>query len=273
MNDRALIRTASGLAAALAGLYLILVGGLPFFVAAATIGMAGTFEFCRLAARKGLKVYTPLALLGTLALAIASYTGYSEYISIIVLVIIVLSFFVHLIDRGVGNIIAASAANVMSSLYVALPIAFFLQMRGEPHDVSGAFYSLFTIAVVSATDTGAYFVGSTLGKHKLCPAVSPKKTIEGAIGGIVAGFTIGLLLNLILPQFGLHPMSWRHVGPLGLFTAVGGEIGDLIESAIKRDAGVKDSGSFLPGHGGVLDRFDSILIGIIVVYYYMILFL
>jgi phosphatidate cytidylyltransferase len=110
-------------------------------------------------------------------------------------------------------------------------------------------------------DTSAYFVGINLGKHKLSPRISPQKSIEGSIGGLVGGITGSLILAFIFHK----PILLLII--MGALVTIAGQIGDLIESIIKRNAGVKDSGTFLPGHGGLLDRFDSLLLAAPVVYY------
>ena len=116
-----------------------------------------------------------------------------------------------------------------------------------------------------AADTGAYFAGRALGKTPLFPRVSPKKTWEGAVGGAVAVVVaIGIIRTLAIPH-----MGWGHVVALSLIGGPAGVVGDLVESAFKRASGVKDSGSILPGHGGILDRVDSLLFTAPVTYVYV----
>ncbi|HVV84319.1 MAG TPA: phosphatidate cytidylyltransferase [Kofleriaceae bacterium] len=115
---------------------------------------------------------------------------------------------------------------------------------------------MFVLAVVWAGDTGAYFAGRFLGKHKLYPAVSPKKTWEGAIGGLVGSFAAGAVMKLWRLD---HVFNWADVALLTIPGAALGQMGDLAESMLKRSVGVKDSGSILPGHGGILDRIDAVL--------------
>jgi len=125
-----------------------------------------------------------------------------------------------------------------------------------------SFWIVLTLAVPWMADSGAYFVGKFLGKHKLCPSVSPKKTIEGSIGGIL---TTCLVLYLLNAYCGLLPNYSVFI--IGVVISIVGQIGDLIESLIKRFCGVKDSGNILPGHGGILDRFDSIMLAAPFMYY------
>lgn len=120
---------------------------------------------------------------------------------------------------------------------------------------SGIYYLLLLINFASICDTGAYFTGVTIGKHKLCPEISPKKTVEGAIGGIVSSIIVSLILVLAFRS--------EHILSTLLFTiplCIVGMLGDLFASAIKRSVGLKDYGDLIPGHGGILDRFDSMLL-------------
>ena len=112
--------------------------------------------------------------------------------------------------------------------------------------------------MVWTTDSGAYFVGRKLGKHKLWPEISPKKTIEGSIGGVVIAVIFAVLMQLIYP----FASSWTLLIVVTIIASIIGQMGDLVESAIKRHYGVKDSGTILPGHGGILDRFDSLLFAV-----------
>ncbi|MBA4544058.1 phosphatidate cytidylyltransferase [Thermoactinomyces daqus] len=131
----------------------------------------------------------------------------------------------------------------------------FLYMMVAIWKPDGLALSLLVIIVTWANDSGAYFIGKKWGKHKLWPQISPNKTIQGSLGGIMFGIVTSLVIWLIHPQLG---SSLWALG-MGLFITIVGQLGDLVESAWKRSAGVKDSGGILPGHGGVLDRFDSLL--------------
>ena len=125
-----------------------------------------------------------------------------------------------------------------------------------------------TLVCACVTDMMAYFAGLLFGKHKLCPKISPKKTIEGAIGGTIGGILGSVLVGyLIQPALGTAVSMW-HMALLGLFAAIAGQIGDLAASLVKRNVGIKDFGKIFPGHGGVMDRLDSILFVAPLVYSY-----
>ena len=120
--------------------------------------------------------------------------------------------------------------------------------------------------IIWCSDTGAYLVGRAFGKHKLGTPVSPRKTIEGTIGGLVVGTLTSFLLNAILLK---ETLSWGHAVFIGLLLSVLGQLGDLSASLMKRTAGVKDSGHVIPGHGGFIDRCDSLIFSTPVLYYYL----
>ncbi len=160
---------------------------------------------------------------------------------------------------------ALPAAGISSSalLLVAFPLSFAVRLHASP--VNGPRLLLFPLAITWAADTTAYFVGRAMGKHPLAPHISPKKTWEGSIGGIVGSLLIGYAASFFLTIPLVHLLAMAFLGN------VAGQMGDLLESAYKRSAGVKDSGSLLPGHGGVLDRIDALILCVPVVWYYMIL--
>ena len=135
-------------------------------------------------------------------------------------------------------------------LYVPYFISFVLLIAGEPQ---GRSWIIFLLVVIVAGDAGAYHTGLRIGRHKLYPAVSPKKTIEGSIGGLVLSIVAGMITGLLL----LRNVPLEVLFFIGLAIALAGQAGDLIESMIKRNSGKKDSSGLLPGHGGLLDRLDS----------------
>jgi phosphatidate cytidylyltransferase len=168
---------------------------------------------------------------------------------------------IHLIGAGFLSIfrygISADAPvvavkQVFGVFYVPLFLSYAVMLYGDPNGVHWVFLLLL---VVAAGDTGAYYVGSYWGRHKLCPAVSPKKTVEGALGGLVANIIVGAGYTQLFLPFVSLPACLLFAVVVGAV----GQAGDLFESEFKRSAGIKDSGKLLPGHGGFLDRIDALL--------------
>jgi phosphatidate cytidylyltransferase len=149
-------------------------------------------------------------------------------------------------------------------LFVAVPLALLALMRVTLGD-AGSGSVLLTLGLAWLTDTGAYFAGRALGRHKLYEAVSPNKTIEGALGGLAAATAWACLASLWFLR-GALPLA--HAVPLAIVAGLAGQAGDLAESLLKRSTGVKDSGAIVPGHGGILDRVDALIVVSVVVYLY-----
>jgi phosphatidate cytidylyltransferase len=176
----------------------------------------------------------------------------------------------------------AAAASAFAVLYIALPMAMLVQLRQQ---FGGAFWLLYLLLVVWAGDIFAYFVGRSLGRHLMSPRISPKKTWEGTMASLAAGLLVGSLLfshalqistfllrvGLIERRDGLFGLEKPELWPIILLTVavnIAAQLGDLVESLIKRGAGVKDSGTILPGHGGMLDRIDAMLFAAPVMWFY-----
>ncbi len=145
-----------------------------------------------------------------------------------------------------------AAYQVMGMVYIPLLASYLIRLRNSAH---GGAWLFCLLVVVAAGDIGAYYCGSYLGRHKLCPAVSPKKTVEGAVGGLAANLLAGACFKLWLFPW----VAWSQMAAFVLVAGVLGQVGDLFESAFKRNSGIKDSGRLLPGHGGFLDRIDALL--------------
>ncbi|GAK54367.1 phosphatidate cytidylyltransferase [Candidatus Moduliflexus flocculans] len=160
----------------------------------------------------------------------------------------------------------ALAVTMFGIMYVSWFFMHLTLLRGLPYGKQYVFYLLILIWV---GDSGAYYAGKSLGKHPLSPIISPKKTIEGAIGGTAAT----LLASVIAKYTFLPHISLLHALTLGLLLAIVAQIGDLCESLLKRSVNVKDSGTLLPGHGGILDRVDGLIFAAPVLYYYAQVFL
>jgi phosphatidate cytidylyltransferase len=176
----------------------------------------------------------------------------------------------------------AAAASVFAFAYIAIPMALLVAIREQP---AGAIWTIYTLLAVWAGDIFAYFVGKSLGRHRMSPEISPKKTWEGAVASIMASVIVGSLwfqhapaisaallrAGLIDRRDGMFGLEQPQLWPIILLSAVvniAAQLGDLVESLIKRGAGVKDSGTILPGHGGMLDRIDAMLFAVPVVWAY-----
>ena len=150
---------------------------------------------------------------------------------------------------------------VLLLIYIPVFLSYLVVIRSGP---TGVVWIFFLLSIVFSGDTGAYYAGTYWGRHKLCPAVSPGKTWEGSIGGIAVNIGVGSLFKqLFLPE-----LPWGYSLLLFVVVGIAGQVGDLFESLLKRVGNMKDSGSILPGHGGILDRIDALLFAAPVIYYY-----
>jgi phosphatidate cytidylyltransferase len=171
-----------------------------------------------------------------------------------------------LLPRGTdfSSIVPSAALTLLGAAYLGSLGGAVAALRLLPPDRDGAWRLVLLLSIVMAADSAAFFVGNAVGRRKLAPAISPGKTIEGAAGGLVGGIAAAAVVR----SLGVPSVPLRHALLLGLAVAALGIAGDLVESLLKRWAGVKDSGVLFPGHGGMLDRLDSILFGAPVLYYY-----
>jgi phosphatidate cytidylyltransferase len=178
---------------------------------------------------------------------------------------------VHLSRPAIGNVISSISATLAGVLYIGWMLSHGVYLREvEAWDGThiGLFAVLFALACTFMNDTGGYFAGRALGKHKVAPRISPKKSWEGLAGGIIcSGATAALLKFGADRWFDPVPYGYTVWVLLGMTIGVVGFFGDLVESLLKRDADVKDSGTLLPGHGGLLDRVDGVLFTVPFTYY------
>ena len=157
--------------------------------------------------------------------------------------------------------------SLIGQVYIAVPLALAIRLTLDPTSSSSMtqFNGLLLLAIfifIWVNDTGAYLVGSRWGKRRLAPSISPKKSVEGSIGGLLLVLLSAVILRLLL----FPELSWLRILLIAAVVAIFGTIGDLFESSLKRRAGVKDSGKLIPGHGGILDRIDSLLLAVPAVY-------
>ncbi|MFS9077893.1 phosphatidate cytidylyltransferase [Streptococcus infantis] len=235
---------------------ILILGGLWLQIAMGLVAMLGVHELLRM---KGLNTMTPeglLTLLATFALTVP-LENYWKFLPVdgnVVAYGVVILIMLGATVFSKNYTIEDAVFPIAMSFYVGFGFNALVDAR-----IAGLDRALLGLCLVWATDSGAYLVGMKLGKRKLAPRVSPNKTIEGAIGGILAAMLATLIFMLVdstvaLP-YGLYKML-----VFAIFFSLAGQLGDLIESAMKRHFGVKDSGKFIPGHGGVLDRFDCMLV-------------
>jgi len=236
--------------------------GVPWLViACAVVILIGLTEFYGMTGRAGYQPVWEAGMAAGVLLAVQAAWPQPWQLAILPAMFIY-TIAVQLRRGRPERVLANTAITILGVLYVGFLFSFILRLRAL--DV-GSFRlggpALLVIFVVWAADSVAYFVGSIAGKHKLLPRVSPNKSWEGAGGGVVAGIAAGIICG------------WMFGMPLAMAAGVGGLcaaasiFGDLWESAIKRDAGVKDAGSILPGHGGILDRFDGLLFAMVAGYF------
>lgn len=185
----------------------------------------------------------------------------SEILAIALIVIAVVTLF-----KFTSELYFDSGKLIFTVIYVALPFSFALGLpKYSSYDSNFSLEVIFLFILIWSSDTFAYLVGKSIGKHKMAPKISPKKTWEGYAGGVVLTLVLSYFVEMYQPQL---RGNWMVVGFL---IAAFAPLGDLVESQLKRTFGVKDSGNIIPGHGGVLDRLDSFLICVPVVYLYFIL--
>ncbi len=229
-----------------------------------TAVLAGLLEFYRMAQARGIN---PSAVLGSTLGALIVLESYQPllcgmdkvYLAAGLLLIMIIRLFS---SRPVEGALEDVASTVLGIFYVAILFSFQVSIRTG---TDGKQWLVFLYFIIWASDIGAYSIGIPFGKHRLYEKVSPKKSIEGLIGALIASTGMALLCRAwFMPFIGID----EAIG-LALALAAAGVIGDLVESLFKRSAGVKDSGGIIPGHGGILDRMDSMLFAAPVLYYYL----
>lgn len=245
-------RIITGVIAAALFLPIVYYGGFPLVLLTYFLATIGLYELLKM---KNLTIFSVHGFLSVLFLWVLLFPEeYSEVIQSfyyskteigIALILLLLTYTVITKNRFTFEDVSFS---ILSALYVGIGFYFFFETRQE----GGLVFILYSLFMIWATDSGAYFIGKSMGKRKLWPEISPNKTIEGSIGGVLCAVIVSVLFVLFTDI---------HASLIGITVALSvfGQIGDLVESAFKRHFNVKDSGNILPGHGGILDRFDSLL--------------
>jgi len=237
-----------------------------FSIFLGTASLLALWEFLTLYCGTTRNLFPKVAsCIGAVMLIFVMYTGYSQALNpwLLGIIMVILSGFLFS-PTTMKRHLSSWPAYLFGMLYVAVLLGHFILLRQLAQGISLIFFVLF---ITWLADTGGFVFGLSFGRHALAPTLSPKKTIEGLIGGVI--FSV---LGAIISHFWFVPFfSLGECAILGVGIALVGALGDLAESAIKRSVSVKDSGTIIPGHGGVLDRVDSLLLTGPVFYYYVIL--
>ncbi|MGD9489912.1 MAG: phosphatidate cytidylyltransferase [Calditrichaceae bacterium] len=242
-------------------IFLIWEGGVYFLGLMVLIASVGQWELYRLTQAKTTNAQNILGIITTLAILQQVHFGVNNY-GVSFLILMVLIIFASEMFRNNGSPLMNISATFLGIVYPGLFVASMLFLRNHIDDIipgtpvnSAALFILAMFVSVWICDTFAYLFGKKFGKHKLFERVSPKKSIEGGIAGLIGG----ILTFLVITWTGILKLPIELSLASGIIVGVAGQLGDLVESWFKRDAKIKDSSNLLPGHGGMLDRFDSLL--------------
>jgi len=270
-------------------LYIIVIGGYPYLATVLVFGLLAQREFYLLIEGKGARPLTGAGLgFGAAVIGVAWLS--SEYHAMLLMTASLLVLMVAQLGKvRIQESLASISGTFFGVFYVAWLLSHAVLLRffyrsAEAHSAgqslssiglipeSGIFLTIYCLVAVVLCDAGAYFAGRSWGRHQLAPEISPNKSVEGALGGIVLGTAGGLaakaLFDVFWPELSAG-LPWRAAFVFGLVLCAVGIIGDLVESLLKRDAEVKDTGALLPGMGGVLDRIDAPLLAFPAMYYMM----
>ena len=261
-------------------LFVVYRGGWWLAVVMAIVAALAAHEFYTLASAKAAR---PIGWLGVPAAALlVLLAGYEPLFSAwgdralaLLLVLALLTSVAAIFNRTIEEApLHSVSATVSGALYTGGTLAFAVLLRELPEaggtlpvqPLEGALLLLFPLVATWVGDSAAYFTGRKIGRTRMAPRVSPGKTVEGGAAGLAGAVLVGALAGFVLDDFGSFPLSPLAGGLIGCALGVAGQLGDLVESLLKREAGVKDSGSLLPGHGGALDRFDALFFTIPLAY-------
>ncbi|MDD5093724.1 MAG: phosphatidate cytidylyltransferase [Dehalococcoidia bacterium] len=234
-----------------------------FTLIVAVFGILGAVEFYRMAKAVDGEPASALGFLLVLAFIIGAHSddGRLPPLLVTTAVLLPLIWFIRTPDRSKAFL--SWAWTITGAFYIGWTMSHFVLLR-ELDD--GRDWVFLALLGTFTSDTVAFFVGRSFGKHKMAPSISPGKTWEGAIGGVAGAIAAVIVLGMIT---GLDEIGYVKLIPLGLLLSLFAQVGDLSESVLKRSSGIKDAGSLIPGHGGVLDRLDSIIFSVVLVYYYI----
>lgn len=257
---------------ALFGIPLIVIvsilGAFPFLLFALFIGLVSFFEFSKMLSRRK---FFPNLFVGFVSISLIIFNSYYRFISfeLLFLSIIPVLLLFELFRRS-ESAIANLGTSLLGIFYIGLFSSALVLIREYYNDSfflydQGGYLIIAVLVTIWVCDSAAYFIGSATGKHKILPRVSPHKSWEGAIAGFVFSIITMIIAQIVVLNF----LSMQDAVVIGFIVGVFGQAGDFVESLIKRDANVKDSSSLIPGHGGIFDRFDSLLFSAPIIYLYM----
>lgn len=236
---------------------IVMVGKLPFLLLVYLLASIGLYELMKM---KKMRVFSFEAIFSHVLLWIlllpSDYSAFlteNNYDKVQIFFIGVLVLLLYTVISK--NVFSFDDAGFLVITILYLGMGFYYLFETRDRDTLGLVYILLTLFTIWATDSGAYFIGKAIGKRKLWPEISPNKTIEGFFGGVLSALIVGVLFYVFSS---LDYSLWRML-LISLIIAIFGQLGDLVQSAYKRHYGVKDSGKLLPGHGGILDRLDSLI--------------
>jgi phosphatidate cytidylyltransferase len=237
-------------------------GSFPFFLFILMITALGVMEYSAIfqVNNRNNRFFLLSFSLITVIYTYLTNKGITDFSCGLLFFIFILTSFLWQISNNYQDIVRIMGINLFGIIYIGGGMSFIMLLRDFPLQPEALWLLLLA---TWATDTGAFFFGRFLGRNKLAARISPNKTVEGALGGILLSILITCLYTTYI---GIYAFPWLLYGLLVSVIAI---IGDLFESAIKREAGVKDSGRIIPGHGGILDRFDSLLLAAPFTYYYL----
>jgi phosphatidate cytidylyltransferase len=237
-----------------------LFGKLWFTLLIATTAVLGIIEFYRLVSHIKARPVIYLGVTWVLLLVFGPHCPYTATMPFLIISGTIISSIWLLFRSKEEQYFFNWICTIVGIIYIGWMLSYWVSLRNLEGGMEWVIWGLLTII---ATDTGAFLIGKTWGKHHLMPSVSPNKTVEGAIGGLVTGIAISIILSMLLDL----PLGYWQMVLLGTIVSIFTQLGDLVESMLKRSAGVKDTGKLLLGHGGVLDGADAIIFTGPVVYY------
>jgi phosphatidate cytidylyltransferase len=263
-------RELAALILAAIGIPAIYFGGFFFFIVFSGMVAIAAWEFGRLFRPLDIQPFTAVTVGGTLAVLITRAYFPSLVLPVLTLIIlVVMAIYLVTYERGRDRAATDFAVTVSAIFYLGWIGSYFFDLRSLP---DGLGWFILVMVPLWASDSAAYYIGSRFGKHKMTPRLSPKKSWEGYAASIVGGGLAGVIVGLFLSYTGLLEVSMTASFVIGLLMGAVPTLGDLGESMIKRQAGIKDSGGLIPGHGGAFDRIDSWLWAAAVGYYFIVWF-